>query len=198
MLFYILFTCTRTRTSYEMLLVMHVHHAKATQSLCPLHGYMYMYMYLYVNRYYRTSSKNLAWKWQFCLSFAEFFEVNSQYSFCTRILFPYIAYTHVYVTTFAELLETIFKSFSKGCRIIRRAEFLEEVWYYDYYSIVPRSFYRLAVIWNLLLFPMHLCRKIFHGCFTRLLSLPASRNSLLLMSSFPTVVPLSTLTAGRC
>ena len=30
--------------------------AKATQSLCPLHGYMYMYMYLYMylylNRYY--------------------------------------------------------------------------------------------------------------------------------------------------
>ena len=34
------------------------------------------------------------------------------------------------MTTFAEKLETIFmQSFDKGCRIIRRAEFLEEIEY---------------------------------------------------------------------
>ena len=38
------------------------------------------------------------------------------------ILFPYITYTRKKIRDF-------FQSFSEGCRIISRAEFLEEVWY---------------------------------------------------------------------
>ena len=59
-------------------------------------------------------SKNSAWKYWFC--FAEFFKVNSV---CLHIPFP------IHMMTFADY----FQSFGKGCRIIRRAEFLEEIRY---------------------------------------------------------------------
>ena len=90
------------------------------------------------NGLYRTSSKNSAWK-QYCLSFTEFLEGNIQHSIRARILFPCIAYTRddlgriirdYFQTTFAELLD-YFQSFGKGCQIIRRAELLEEVQYYE-------------------------------------------------------------------
>ena len=41
--------------------------------------------------------------------------------------------------TFAELLETVYKSFGKWCRIIRRAEFLEEVRYEPLAKILASS-----------------------------------------------------------
>ena len=59
-------------------------------------------------------------------SFAEFLEVNIQHSVCVRILFPFIAYTR---DDLCRKLETIFQTFGKGCQIIRRAEFLEEIRY---------------------------------------------------------------------
>ena len=59
------------------------------------------------------------------ISFAELLEVNIQHSVCVRILFPFIAYTR------DDLCRKLdyFQSFGKGCRIIRRAEFLEEIQY---------------------------------------------------------------------
>ena len=67
-------------------------------------------------------SKNLAWK--YCLSFAKVLEVNIQHSIRERILFPYIAYMH---DDLCGIIKVYFPSFrfGKGCRIIRRAEFLE-------------------------------------------------------------------------
>ena len=62
------------------------------------------------------------------LDFAEFLEVNVQYSIRARILFPYIAYTR---DDLCRIIRDYFPSFGKGCRMIRRAEFLEEVWYYN-------------------------------------------------------------------
>ena len=41
-----------------------------------------------------------------------------------RILFPYIAYRHDDLCRF---IRDYFQSFGSGCRIIRRAKFLEEV-----------------------------------------------------------------------
>ena len=62
----------------------------------------------------------------YCLSFAEFLEVNIQHSIRARILFPYTAYM---LDDLRQIIRDYFPSFGKGCRIIRRDEFLEEVWY---------------------------------------------------------------------
>jgi hypothetical protein len=72
--------------------------------------------------HYRISSKNSAWKYYYCLCFAEFLEVNIAHSIRVRILFPYIAYTH---GDLCRKIRDYFRSFGKGCRIIRRADFLE-------------------------------------------------------------------------
>ena len=45
-----------------------------------------------------------------------------------RILFPYIVYT---CDDLCRIIRDDFQSFGKGCRIIRRAEFLEEVLMHD-------------------------------------------------------------------
>ena len=58
-------------------------------------------------------------------------EVNSV---CMRIPFPFIAYTH---DDLCQKLETI-----KGCRIIRRAEFLEEI----RYMLLSAQFYADFII----------------------------------------------------
>jgi hypothetical protein len=53
-------------------------------------------------------------RYEYCLSFTKLLEVNPR------------AHSHkIRMTTFADY----FESFGKGCRIIRRAEFLEQVWY---------------------------------------------------------------------
>ena len=44
-----------------------------------------------------------------------------------RIPFPFIAYTH---DDLCRKIRDYIQSFGKGCRIIRRAEFLEEIRYY--------------------------------------------------------------------
>ena len=46
-----------------------------------------------------------------------------------RILFPYIVYMR---DDLCRIIRDDFQSFGKGCRIIRRAEFLEEVRYGPY------------------------------------------------------------------
>ena len=43
-----------------------------------------------------------------------------------RIPFPFVAYTH---DDLCRKIRDYFLSFGKGCRIIRRADFLEEIWY---------------------------------------------------------------------
>ena len=50
--------------------------------------------------------------------------VNIHHSVCVRIPFPFIAYTHV---DLCRKIRGYIQSFGKGCRIIRRAEFLEEI-----------------------------------------------------------------------
>ena len=62
----------------------------------------------------------------YCLSFTEFLEVNIQHSIRTRMLFPYIAYT---CDDLCRIIRDYFQSFDKGCRIIRRAKFLEVRYY---------------------------------------------------------------------
>ncbi len=79
---------------------------------------------LLCNGIYRISSKNSVWKYYYCLSFAKFLEVNIAQSIRVRILFPYIAYTR---GDLCRKIRDYFLLFGKGCRIIRRAEFLEEV-----------------------------------------------------------------------
>ena len=56
------------------------------------------------------------------ISFTEILEVNIQHSICVRILFPFIAYTR---DDLCRIIRDHFQSFGKGCRIIRRVEFLE-------------------------------------------------------------------------
>ena len=73
------------------------------------------------------SSKNSAWKYYYYLSFAEFLEVNIADSISMRILFTFIAY--IYAWRPLPKIRDYFRAFGKGCRIIRRAEFLEEVRY---------------------------------------------------------------------
>ena len=53
-------------------------------------------------------------------------EVNIQHSVCVRIPFPFIAYTH---DDLCRKIRDYIQSFGKECRIIRRAEFLEEIRY---------------------------------------------------------------------
>ncbi|MCG8626094.1 MAG: hypothetical protein MJE68_29365, partial [Proteobacteria bacterium] len=67
------------------------------------------------------SSKNSAWN---CFSFAEFLEVNIHHSVGVRISFLFIAYMH---DDLCRKIRDYIQSFGKGCRIIRRAEFLEEI-----------------------------------------------------------------------
>ena len=55
-------------------------------------------------------------------------EVNIQHSIRVRILLQYIAYTCT-CDDFCRIIRDYFQPFGKGCRIIRRAEFLEEVRY---------------------------------------------------------------------
>ena len=43
-----------------------------------------------------------------------------------RIPFPFISYTH---DDLCRKIRDYKSTFGKGCRIIRRAEFLEEIWY---------------------------------------------------------------------
>ena len=59
-------------------------------------------------------------------SFAEFLEANIHHSVCVRISFPFIAYTH---DDLCRKIRDYIQSFGKGCRIIRRAEYLEEIRY---------------------------------------------------------------------
>ena len=55
-------------------------------------------------------------------------EVNVQHSIRARVLFPYIAYMR---DDLCQIIRDYFQSFGKGCQIIRKAEFLEEVRYRD-------------------------------------------------------------------
>ena len=75
---------------------------------------------------YCTTSKNSAWISSYCLSFAKFLKVNIQHSIRVHIVFPYIAYT---CDDLCRIIRDHFWSFCKGCRIIRRAKFLEVVRY---------------------------------------------------------------------
>ena len=50
--------------------------------------------------------------------------LNIQHSACVRILFPFIACTH---DNLCRRIRDYYQSFGKGYRIIRRAEFLEEI-----------------------------------------------------------------------
>ena len=58
--------------------------------------------------------------------FAEFLEVNIHHSVGVRIPFPFIAYTN---DNLCRKIRDYIHSFGKGCRIIRRAEFLQEIRY---------------------------------------------------------------------
>ena len=58
------------------------------------------------------------------LASPNFLEVNIQRFVCVRIPFPFIAYTH---DDLCRKIRNYIQSFGKGCRIIRRAEFLEEI-----------------------------------------------------------------------
>ena len=60
-----------------------------------------------------------------------------QCGFANDIVVRSVLYSHIYsiMKTFAELLD-YFQSFSKGCRIIRRAKFLKEVWYMKHWLVV--------------------------------------------------------------
>ena len=60
------------------------------------------------------------------LASPNFLEVNIQYSVCVCIPFLFIVYTH---DDLRRKIRDYIQSFGKGCRIIRRAEFLEEIRY---------------------------------------------------------------------
>ena len=66
------------------------------------------------------------------MNFAEFLEVNNQYSIRARMLLPYIAYNMC--DDLCQIIRDYFQSLGKGCQIIRRAEFLKEVWYTEPYT----------------------------------------------------------------
>ena len=82
------------------------------------------------------------------MSFAEFLEVNIQHSIRTHILFSYITCTH---DDLCQIIRDYFQSFSKGCRIIRRAEFLEEVQYCMFCHVPITTL-------NFIQFPIFVCR----------------------------------------
>ena len=62
------------------------------------------------------------------LELCRILEVNVQHSIRAWVLFPYIAYMR---DDLCRIIRDYFQSFGKGCQIIRKAEFLEEVRYRD-------------------------------------------------------------------
>ena len=81
------------------------------------------------------------------MSFTKFLEVNIQHYSRAHIIVSYITYTR---DEFCRIIRDYFQSLSKGCRIIRRAKFLEEV-RYCMFCHVP------ITILNFIQFPFFVC-----------------------------------------
>ena len=89
-------------------------------------------------------------KIKYCFSFTEFLEVNIHYSVCVRIPFPFIAYTH---DDLCRKIGDYIQSFGKGCRIIRRAEVLQEIRYL-FWDILEFIVYYI-IIWHIRVIPTY-------------------------------------------
>ena len=84
-----------------------------------------------VHKYYSNMNTVLLLKFSMkilmLLELCQILEVNIQHSIHTHYSHIYtVAYTH---DNLCRIIRDYFQSFSKGCRIIRRAKFLEEVRY---------------------------------------------------------------------